>query len=264
MERRRFTDRVAIVTGGGSGLGRALCYAFAEESASVVCSDINIDTAKETVSGILNSGGKAAAVKADVTIANDVENIAKAAIEEYGKIDILVNNAGINVRQGLLDTEEETWDKMTAVDLKGPFLVAKVVLPYMIERNYGKIVNVASVAGVVGCVSSAYTASKAGLIGMTRVWALEFAPYRICVNSVAPGFFATPINEALRKSPLGEKLAKQVPLGFGKVEQIVPVVLFLSSSESDYITGHCLVVDGGLSGTRDFGPEYWGFDKGKK
>ena len=134
----------------------------------------------------------------------------------------------------------------------------------MMERNYGKIVNIASVAGVVGCVSSAYTASKAGLIGMTRVWALEFAPYRICVNSVAPGFFATPINEALRKSPLGEKLAKQVPLGFGKVEQIVPVVLFLSSSESDYITGHCLVVDGGLSGTRDFGPEYWGFDKGKK
>ncbi len=264
MERKRFTDKVAIVTGGGSGLGQALCYSFAEESASVVCSDINVDTAKETESEVLNSGGKAVAVKADVTSAQDVENLTKAAIEEFGKIDILVNNAGISVRQGLLDTKEETWDKMTAIDLKGPFLVAKAVIPYMMERNYGKIVNIASVAGVVGCVSSAYTASKAGLIGMTRVWALEFAPYNICVNSVAPGFFATPINEALRKSPLGEKLGKQVPLGFGKVEQIVPVVLFLSSNESDYVTGHCLVVDGGLSGTRDFGPEYWGFDKGKK
>ena len=264
IEGKRFLQKVAIVTGGGSGLGQALCYAFAGDGASVVCSDINIDAAKETVSGIINTGGKAIAIKADVTNADDAREMAKAAIEKYGQIDILVNNAGIAARQGLLDTTEETWDKTTAVDLKGPFLVAKSVLPYMVERNYGKVVNISSVAGIVGAVSSAYTASKAGLIGMTRVWALEFAPYRICVNSVAPGFFATPINEALRKSPLGKKLAKQVPLGFGKMEQIVPVALFLSSCESDYVTGQCFVVDGGLSGTRDFGSEYWGFDKGRK
>lgn len=264
MERRRFINKVAIVTGGGSGLGRALCHAFAEEGASVVCPDINLDGAKETVAEIEKMGGKAIAIKTDVAKVDEVREMVEESVKVYSKIDILVNNAGIGLRQGLLDTTEEVWDKITDIDLKGPFLATKAVLPYMMQRKYGKIVNIASVAGVVGAVSTAYTAAKAGLIGMTRVWALEFAPYRICVNSVAPGFFATPINEALRKSPLGAKLAQQVPLGFGKMEQIVPVVLFLSSSESDYVTGQCFVVDGGLSGTRDFGPEYWRFDKGKK
>lgn len=264
MERRRFTDRVAIVTGGGSGLGRALCHAFAEEGASVVCPDINLDDAQETVAEIEKMDGKATAIKADVTNADEVNKMVEETTKAYGRIDVLINNAGIAARQGLLDTAEETWDKLIDVDLKGPFLVAKAVVPHMIQRNRGKIVNIASVAGVIGVVATAYTAAKAGLIGMSRQWAVDLFPYHIYVNSVAPGFFATPINEALRKSPVGESIARQVPFGFGEIHHIVPAVLFLSSDESDYITGQCLVVDGGLSCLRDLGSEYTGFDKGKK
>ena len=254
MERSRFTDKVAMVTGGGSGLGRAFCRAFAEEGAAVVCPDINLEGARETVAEINKMGGQALAVKADGTRSDEVGEMVEEALKAYRKIDILVNNAGIVVRQGLLDTTEEVWDKETGTDLKGPFLVTKAVVPQMIPRKYGKIVNIASAAGLIG----------AGLIGVTRVWALEFALYRICVNSIAPGFIATPINEAWRKTPVGKKISRQVPLGFGEVSNVVSAVLFLSSSESDFITGHCLVVDGGLTCCRDFGAEYREFDKGKK
>ena len=263
MRSPRFSNKVVIVTGGGSGLGQAYCCAFAEEGASVVCPDVNLEAAQRTAAKVAKAGGKALAVETDVSKADEVDRMVARTIETYGKIDILVNNAGIVTRVGLLDTTEETWDRETAVDLKGTFLVTKAVVPHMILGGGGKIVNISSVLGLIGVVSPAYTASKAGVIGVTRQWAMEFAPHHICVNCVVPGYIATPISERVRDTVVVEKIGAQIPFGWGSVEGVMPVVLFLSSSESDYITGQSIVVDGGLTACRDFGPEYRGFD-GKK
>ena len=260
MREARFNNRVVIVTGGASGLGQAYCYGFAKEGASIVCSDINLKGAQQTVAEIVKMGGKALAIKTDITKADEVERMVDETIQAHGKVDVVINNAGIVSRRGLLDTTEEVWDSETSVDLKGAFLVTKAVVPHMIQKEYGKIVNISSVLGLIGVVSPAYTASKAGLIGVTRQWALEFASYHICVNCVAPGYIETPISTEVRQTVAGRKINQQIPFGWGSVDCVVPVVLFLSSSESDYITGQCIVVDGGLTSCRDFGPEYRGFD----
>jgi 3-oxoacyl-[acyl-carrier protein] reductase len=255
MKRPRFSEKVALVTGGGSGLGRAFCQAFAEEGASVMCADINMDAARETASLIEKAGGEAMAFETDVSDSTAVTDMVGDILDRCGQIDVLVNNAGVGLRQSLVETTEEAFDRVIGVNLKGPFLLAKAVAPNMIERKQGRIVNVASTAGVVGQFSTAYTASKAGLIGMTRLWALELAPYKVRVNSVALALIATPHNEALRKSPAAAMIADQTPLGIGAVEDVVPMVLFLSSDESGYITGECVNVDGGLVACRGLGSE---------
>ena len=260
MGERNFNDRVVIVTGGGSGLGQAYCYSFAEEGALVVCPDINLNAAIETVTEIKNKGGKAVAIQTDITKAGEVEKMVQEIIETHDRIDILVNNVGFNLRIGLIDTTQEIWDKLISTNLKGTFLVTKAVVPHMIDRKQGKIVNISSLAGVTGFVSSPYTASKAGIIGMTKLWAMELAPYHICVNCVAPGFIRTPMSQVVYSSPLGKEMERRVPLGVGSISSVVPTVLFLSSTESDYITGQCIVVDGGLSCCHDVGPEFRSLD----
>jgi len=261
MSRQRFVDRVIIVTGGGSGLGEDYCRAYAAEGGKVVCADIDEAAAARTAGALRASGGVALPVRCDVTSAHEVQQVVEATLHTYGRIDVLVNNAGVIRRRSIVGTTEEDWDREIDTDLKGPFLCARAVVPHMMERGYGKIVNISSVAGIVGCISTAYAASKAGINGLTRQWALELAPHGIRVNSVAPGYTATPINEKLRQTPAAKRIGETIPLGWGKPADITAAVLFLSAAESDYITGQTLAVDGGLTTTVDMGPEYRTFDK---
>jgi len=261
VNRGRFVDRVIIVTGGGSGLGEDYCNAFVAEGGKVVCADIDEAAARRTADTIARAGGSAVAVVCDVTKADQIQHMVEMAIRTYHQIDVLVNNAGVIRRRSLVGTTEEDWGREIDTDLKGPFLCARAVVPHMIERGYGKIVNISSVAGIVGCISTAYAASKAGINGLTRQWALELAPHGIRVNSVAPGYTATPINAKLRATPLGKHIGECIPLGWGKPSDQTAAVLFLSASESDYVTGQTLAVDGGFTTTVDLGPEYRTFDR---
>ena len=257
----RFKDRVIVVTGGSSGLGEDYCHAFAREGGKVVCADIDEETANRTVAAIKAEGGSAIAVKCDVTRADDIARMVQETLRQYGALDVLINNAGVIRRRSLTGTTEEDWAREIDTDLKGPFLCARAVVPHMRERGYGKIVNISSVAGIVGCISTAYAASKAGINGLTRQWALELAQFGIRVNSVAPGYTATPINAKLRTTPAAQRIGETIPLGWGKPADITAAVLFLSAAESDYITGQTLAVDGGLTTTVDMGPDYRTFDK---
>lgn len=261
MSRLRFIDKVIIVTGGGSGLGEDYCKSFVAEGGKVLCADIDAAAAIRTVMALCEVGGTAIAVTCDVTKAADVQRMVETAIDAYGRIDVLVNNAGVIRRRSLIGTSDEDWDRELDTDLKGPFMCARATVPHMIGRGYGKIVNISSVAGIVGCISTAYAASKAGINGLTRQWALELAPHGIRVNSVAPGYTETPINERLRQTPAAIRIGESIPLGWGKPAHITAAVLFLSADESDYITGQTLAVDGGLTTTVDLGPGYRTFDR---
>ncbi len=261
MSKHRFQDRVIIVTGGGSGLGEDYCRGFASEGGRVVCADIDEAAANRTVQSLEQPANVHIAVRCDVTKAYEVERMVEETLHTYGRIDILVNNAGVIRRRSLVGTTEEDWNREIDTDLKGPFLCTRAVVPHMMERGYGKIVNISSVAGIVGCISTAYSASKAGVNGLTRQWALELAPHGIRVNSVAPGYTATPINEKVRQTSAAKRIGEIIPLGWGKPADITAAVLFLSANESDYITGQTLAVDGGLTTTVDMGPEYRTIDK---
>lgn len=260
LQRDRFSGKVIIVTGGGSGLGEDYCRAFAREGGIVVCADIDPASANRTVAAIERYGRSAHAIACDVTKADDVSRMVTETLRQHGRIDVLVNNAGVIRRRKLTDTSEEDWDREIDTDLKGPFLCTRAVVPHMQKQGYGKIINISSVAGIVGCIATAYAASKAGINGLTRQWALELAPYGIRVNSVAPGYTATPINAKLRETPAAQRISETIPLGWGKPTDITAAVLFLSAEESDYITGQTLAVDGGLTTTINLGPEYRAFD----
>ena len=259
----QFKDKVVVVTGGGMGLGKAYCKAFADEGATVVCPDYNEEAAKETVAEIVAAGGLAKTMKVDVTRGDQVEAMVEQIIFSFGKIDVLVNNVGYLKRLPLLQTPEETWDKIIDTNLKSAFLVSKAVAPHMMERRQGKIINLSSVVGLVAVASPPYSAAKSGMMGLTRILALELAPYKINVNCIAPGFIRTPGSSAVHNSPVGRRVNEAVPLGTGNTDCIVPVVLFLSSPGSEYITGQTIVVDGGFTAAHDFGDEFRTLDLGK-
>lgn len=244
----QLTDRVAIVTGGSRGIGRGIALELAKRGAKVVVNyHANADAAQETVKAIEALGSAALAVQADVGTLEDAEKLVKAAVDAYGKIDILVNNAG-TTRDGLIAMMSEAdWDTVLNTNLKSAWNCCKAVFRPMMKKRYGRIINITSVVGIAGNGGqSNYSASKAGMIGLTKSLAREFAGRTITVNAVAPGFVGTDMTKDLRPD-LIEQLNKSIPLArWGTVEDVAYAVAFLASDESSYITGQVLSVDGGM------------------
>ena len=240
--------RCAIVTGGGSGIGRAIALRFGAAGDSVVVADADQDRAI-AVAREIDVHGEALAIGADVTVASDVARIVEAALDANGRIDVLVNNAGGAAADGVLETDEEAWDAELALNLKAPFLCTKAVLPAMIERGAGAIVNIASVNALASLANEAYSAAKAGLVNLTQSVAVRYGPLGIRANAIAPGTIRTPgWDERLqRDAAIFERLVKWYPLGrIGTPDDVAAAAFFLASDEASWITGTLLRVDGGL------------------
>jgi 3-oxoacyl-[acyl-carrier protein] reductase len=237
--------KVAVVTGGGRGLGAAICLTLAREGAHVAVCDINPIDGERVAHAIRQAGRKAVAIKADVSVEKDVKAMIAKTLEALGTIDILVNNAGICYQGSVAEMSEETWDKVMDVNLKGPFLCSREVMPTFKQKRSGKIVNLGSLAGQVGglVVAANYAASKAGVICLTKSLAKELAPFGVNVNCIAPG----PMDTEMSQSFPREEMVKSIPLGnFGVPQDVADAVLFLVSQESKYITGQTINVNGGL------------------
>jgi 3-oxoacyl-[acyl-carrier protein] reductase len=243
----KLTGRVALVTGAAQGIGKAVALLLARNGADIVVSDINLEKAEETANEINSIGQKALAVKVDVANWNDVERMVEVILEKFAKIDILVNNAGITRDKLILRMTEEDWDAVLNVNLKGTFHCTKAVVRHMAKQRSGKIVNIASVVGEMGNAGQAnYSASKAGVIGLTKTIAREFAQRGININAIAPGYIETPMTEVLPEKAK-EELKRLIPMErLGKPEDVAEAVLFLVSEESNYITGQVLNVNGGI------------------
>lgn len=244
--------KVAIITGAGSGIGRASAVLFAKERAKVVVADVVRKRGSETAKLITGKGGEATFVEMDVTKASDIERMVRIGVEKYGKIDILFNNAGINLEKTITDTTEEEFNRVIDINLKGVFLCSKYTIPKMILNGGGVIINIASIRGLIGQFHlAAYCASKGGVVLLTKAMAMDYAPNNIRVNCICPGTIKTGIYKALLAAcadPEKEKLEllKNIPLGrMGEPEDVAHAGLFLALDESSHITGVVLPVDGG-------------------
>jgi len=243
----RLREKVALVTGGGSGIGAAVCRRFAREGAFVVVADVDRAAAERVASEIKERGGRTLSLGVDVRDRGEVEKMVKRVEEECGGLHILINNAGIARDNLAVRMTEGDWDLVVEVNLKGTFLCSQAAFRPMRRQRYGKIVNTASVAVRGNLGQANYSASKAGIIGLTRTLALEFARAGICVNCIAPGFIETPMTAGLPEK-VKEEALRRIPLGrFGKPEEVAELHLFLASPESDYITGQVFFIDGGAS-----------------
>ena len=247
----RLKDRVAIVTGAGQGIGRAIALRLSGEGAGVAVADLNPDTAAAVTAEIRAAGGRAEAVQVDITSLKQVEEMTRRVVDSFGTVDILVNNAGWDRVEPFLKNTEETWDRVIAINFRGPINCCRAVLPYMIERRYGKIVSIVSDAGRVGSTGEAvYAGAKGGIIAFSKTIAREMARYKINVNCVAPGPTETPLFAAVEAaSPgLAESLQKAIPFRrLARPEDIAGAVAFLVSEDAGFITGQTLSVSGGLT-----------------
>jgi len=243
----RLIDKVAIITGGGSGIGRATALRFAEEGAKVIVWDINLDEAEKTVEEIKGAGGTGKAYKVDVTDRKQIEDTVNSILEEFHKIDILINNAGITMDATLMKMTEEQWDRVIDINLKGTFNCGQIIAKHMAQRESGVILNAASVVGLYGNFGQTnYAASKWGVIGMTKTWAKELGKKNIRVNAVAPGFISTPMVEKMPENVLNMMKEKALLRRLGTPEEVANAYLFLASDEASFITGAVLSVDGGV------------------
>lgn len=244
--------RVALVTGAGSGIGRASALAFVAEGAKVAVADIDVAGGEKTVRIIKDKGGDAIFIKTDVTLATEVEALVQQVVATYGRLDCAHNNAGITGPSVLIaDCPEENWDNVISVNLKGVWLCLKYEIPAMLKTGGGAIVNTASVQGLVGSQFGlgAYAASKHGVVGLTKAAALEYAKAGIRVNAICPGTIRSPMTERLfLHDPAREaQMIAREPIGrLGVPEDIAPAVVWLCSDAASFVTGHAMVVDGGI------------------
>jgi 3-oxoacyl-[acyl-carrier protein] reductase len=243
----RFKDKVALITGGARGIGRAIALAFAREGADIAIADVNQEEAEKTAGDIEALGRKSLPILMDVTNYAKVEEALNKILDKFGKVDILVNNAGITKDSLLLRMNEADWDAVIDVNLKGTFNCTKAVSKAMIKQHSGKIINIASIIGIIGNAGQAnYSASKAGIIALTKTAAKELAARNINVNAVAPGFIQTEMTARLSEE-IKEKMKEAIPLNkFGSPDDVAAVCLFLASEAANYITGQTIVVDGGM------------------
>lgn len=243
----RLEGKTAIITGGGSGIGRATAILFVKEGAKVMVADINEETGQETVKMIQDNGGTAEFQEVDVTSPEDIQRLVKATVDSFGKLDIMVNNAGIGHAEAKIpDVPIEDWDRVVDVCMKSVFLGMKYAIPEMIE-NGGSIINTASVAGIKGQkLQAGYTAAKNGVIAVTKSTALEFGKHNIRVNAIAPGVIDTAIVTEWKKTKKWPVLSTANALRrIGQPDEVANAMLFLASDEASFITGTTLVVDGG-------------------
>ncbi len=242
----RLQDRVAIVTGGARGIGKAISELFAKEGATVIIWDLLDGT--DVADAIKADGGKAEFVKISVTDRAAIEASVAAIAEKHGKIDILINNAGITRDKSFLKMEDADWDAVIDVNLKGVFLCTRAVVPYMKSQNYGRIVSAASNVGLMGNFGQTnYSAAKAGVIGMTKTWAIELGKNGITANSLAPGFTLTEMTKKIPQ-PLIDKMLPMIPLRtMAQPIDIAYGYLYLASDEASYVSGICLTIDGGVA-----------------
>ena len=242
------SDRVAIVTGAGQGMGRAVAMRLSADGARVIANDVNEEAAARTAKGIQDAGGEAIAVAGDVTSSGDVADVVRTALDTYGRIDILVNNAGVLRPTKVIDIEEDEWDWVIAVNLKGTYLCSRAVLPAMRKDGWGRIVNFSSTAGKsTSTVGGAhYTAAKAGVLGFTRHLAREAAAYGITVNAVCPGLIDTEMVRGTIPDEKARAYAASFPIQrMGEPSEVAELVAFLASDRAAYITGASLDINGG-------------------
>lgn len=244
---KRFENKTVIITGGSSGIGKAASIKFAKEGANVVIWDTNDEQGNKLVMDLVSAGLKADFYKVDVTNMTGIENVVSDILSKYKRIDILINNAGITKDSSLLKMTSEQWQQVIDVNLTGVFNCTKAIAPNMVENKQGKIINTSSVVGIYGNFGQTnYVASKAGIIGMTKVWARELGRKGITVNAVAPGFIATEMVKAMPENVL-KGMQDKTPVGrLGAPEDIANAYAFLASDEAAFINGIVLSIDGGL------------------
>lgn len=254
----RLNGKVAVVTGGASGIGATICQRFVAEGARVAVVDVNGDAAKALAADIGGDDGLAIGVAADVTDAEAVETMAAEAVDKFDGVDVLVNNAGARCIKSFLDHTPADWQRMIDINLTGPFLCSRALVPHMTKRGGGRVINLASIASFMGRPDRvAYVAAKTGVLGLTRAMAVDLADTGIRVNAIAPGMIATPFNAMFADDPeTGPRWAKENFVGrWGAPADIAHAAVFLASDESDFITGADLKVDGGWLAAKARGGE---------
>ncbi len=250
----KLEGKVAIVTGAGSGIGKASAEVFAEEGAQVVVADWNKETGEQTAETIRRTGGEAIYCSADVSNARDAEAMVDAAVQRYGQLNVLFNNAAIQIMAKLADTAEDVWDRIQHVNLKGVFLGCKYAIPAMVRTGGGSIINMASVLGFVGDSDlAAYCAAKGGVIALTKAGALAYGPHGVRINCICPGDVDTPLSQDyFNKDPDPDRLRREVSSKYAlrriaSPREVAQLAVFLASDASSFVTGSTMVIDGGLT-----------------